>query len=323
MRPAHAQSVGRLLFLNEESNNGGNLLGGVDEQGTFHVFGSGTQPGLAHQVITAVTGSGILCYDSINGGGSFVQLDGTGLPRFNTGIGLSAGWYTVTALGNHLFFYDAKHTGAIVAVNPDGSTTQTQTVTNLSPWTDIPATDNYLVFYNRTNGALATAAISNIERLAQTSTGSTIVNATLFASVGDDLMMYDPGTGNYAILQILYNGSRTDAVSAAATGVLPKGFNAVLRHDRALLFYNGESGASLIGTLSQSGPGLASWKKTQSLKLLAGWTSMTSAGQFLVFYNQLSGALSVGYINDAGKWTQTDYEANIGLGYNAVGATAR
>lgn len=38
---AHAQSVGRLLFVNVDSAAGANIIGGIDEQGHYHVLASG------------------------------------------------------------------------------------------------------------------------------------------------------------------------------------------------------------------------------------------------------------------------------------------
>lgn len=284
----------------------------------------GGQTALSRKYCETVTDNGILCYDRINGGGAVVQLDGRGLPRFKTGIGLSADWASLTAIGSHVFFYDGNHTGAIVAINPSGSTTQTDTETNLSTWTNIVATDNYLVFYNSSTGVLASAVVSNIEQLQDTSTSSGIINASLFANIGDDLMLYDPGTGNYNIFQILYNGGLTDALTLGASGVIAKGFTQVARLGRSILFYNSDSGKTLIGTIDQSSLELAQWKQTQATKLLKGWSNIVTAGQFLVFYNEGSGALSVGYISTAGKWVQTDFEASaIGIGYPSVAASAR
>jgi hypothetical protein len=139
---ASPQSVGRLFFNN--ANTGDHLIADVDQLGHFHPIYWARVSDFVGRNVLVPTADGILAY-YVGGGGNIIQLDGRGQPRFGADLTLSYSWQQIVGLGSYLFFYDGQHSGAVVAVNPDGTTSQTDSRTNLSPWWQIVATDNFRV----------------------------------------------------------------------------------------------------------------------------------------------------------------------------------
>lgn len=300
---AAAQSTGRMVFLNPLT--GDNVVGGVDEYGTWHTEAIGNEPSLVGEYSLTATAAGVLAYDPVDGGGTIIHVDGRALPGFFRSINLSGNWQMVTGLDNFVFLYDTVKTGVLLQLNPDGSTTQQTTLTNLSPWTSITATDNYFFFYNAPNGAAVVATVSNIEAFTQTFSNVIASGYTLVGSVGDFVVPYNATTGWYEVDALIYDGSLSDYISSNQSfGTMPAGFKVVAKLNEYLAWYNPLNGTMLIGYIDRTPGNIGKWTKTQQLNVNAGWTHILGLGNYLAFYNANNGALVTGTINHAGQYVR-------------------
>jgi len=317
---ANAQSNGRLLFLN--TTTGDCLLGGVDVGGYLHtpdnMIEDNTCPvsGLAGMTDLVPTSAGILAYQPSGGSGTVLLLDSLDFLYGHTKT-LSAGWTNIVAFGNYLLFYKSPNIGAVLYVTSNGGTQQTQSISDFSRWSQITATDNYLFFYEESTGAFAVGTIiADAGTFYETDSGSGIATGyTVIASLGDDLLLYNPATGAYEIGSIYFTAGLKDFFDKRSSGKLAEGYHQAIRSGGYLLLYDGAVGTAAIGYISQAG----TWVQTQKMTLPR-WTSIVAAGTHILFYNSVSGNVQISYIAPNGTLANTSSQT-IGTKFNRVVAT--
>ncbi|MGO9674754.1 MAG: hypothetical protein ACLPSF_11410 [Methylocella sp.] len=313
---AYAVGEGRLLFVNPTT---GRVVGaGVDKNGNFHSAFDVVIPSQKGKDTIIPTTSGFVLYSYYNGGAQAYLMDGDGSIRPGAlSYPFSKQWYDIISVGDFILFYNLNGNqgiGAVVEANPDGSLLQTNTKTNLSPWTLIGHTNNYLFFYNKPNGLVVTATISSTGLLFQNTTAVNLRSGyTNFASVGDDILLWNVANGLWESGSITYDALPSNdkyiAASVATTNSLGLvGFDEAVESNGHLLLYNSATGAAITGHFirpAQFGGQPGTFVKDQSFVLPKYFTNLVQCGQFLVFYGFGVGQLQVGYIDFAGKYQAT------------------
>jgi len=313
---AHAVGEGRLLFVNKDT---GRVVGaGIDKNGYFHSAFDVIIPSQKGKDTIIPTTSGFVLYSYFNGGAQAYLMDGNGSirPGANS-YPWSKQWYDRVSVGEFVFLYNLngnQGVGAIVQANPDGSLPQTYTKTNFSPWTLVGHTNNDLFFYNKPNGLGVIATISSTGQLYQNTTAVTLrAGYTNFASVGDDLIVWNVFNGLWESGSITYDALPANDKYVAATVATTNslgliGFDEAVEQNGHLLLYNSATGAAITGHFTrpaQFGGQPGTFVKDQSLVLPKYFTNLVQCGQFLVFYGFGVGQLQIGYIDFAGKYQPT------------------
>lgn len=224
--------------------------------------------------------------------------------------------------GRALFFAAADSSGLSyrfhAEITADGTLTQTAAMTGLSPGSIFHVTDNYLLSYQPQSGnySFDTLPSSAQNQGAFGGGGTTSSGYAVIASVGDQLMLYNPTTHAYetGVLQnIPYNGGPAidSAYYRKSTGFLHYHYDLVVANNGHLIWYNQTTGDTLIGYFSQA----HAWVATQALKLTPGLTQLLSLGQFVALYDTKLGTGPIGYISQQAKFVQTGTLGGFGSNF--------
>jgi hypothetical protein len=302
--PAMAENVARLLFVDPSGNYRGMT---VDVTGHLVNLQSGLNDNLASLTTLVSTPSGFVGY-SASGGGTLFRMDPEGDLSGATHVGFSAGWASLIPLGNSIFFYgthiagEPTPVGALVSINPDLSTTQTDTLTGLAQWTQVATTDDSYVLYNSTTGIAAAMIIVAQQKLIQTDSEPLMTGANLLGSSGDVLMPYNKKTGDYQIVDVDVQGG----LVVEASGSIAKGYGNVASSNGFLLYYNPGSGSTRIGYIDRTPATCCRFVTTQTSTQTPGWTNVLAAGQYVFFYSTSTAQLLVATIAAGGKLVPID-----------------
>lgn len=298
---AGAQTNGRLLLQNASAKTC--LWGAVDEFGVFRTELAATSGSACVYggVSTMVpTDAGILAYDYFSGSTWAFRHDALGVGDSIAGPGFSPIWKWAVPMGRFIMLYDGTHFGAVVSINSDLTIQQTDTLTNVSPWTQVISTDNYLFFYNSSTGVYAIAVIDIGGAIGQTSNGTQPTGFTKVVSSRDALFFYNYNTGAYLYGTIVANpASRTDGLYAPINGTLPVHFTHFVALNSNLLCYNVITGTAKVLYLPNSGSPLT---VTQTLNIGKFWNFVVAAGANIFLYNESTGATAVGQIDNKGHF---------------------
>jgi hypothetical protein len=301
---AAAETVARLLFIDPSGNSRGMT---VDVTGHLVNLQTASTASLASLSTLVSTPSGFVGY-SANGGGALFRMDAEGDLSSTTHVGFSPGWASLTPLGNSVFFYAPSlpghptPAGALVSINPDLSTTQTDTLTSLATWTAVATTDDSYVLYNSATGRAATMMIDAQQKLIQTDSETLLTGAQLLGSSGDVLMPYNSATGRYQIVDVDVQGD----LLVQALGTISKGYRNVVSSNGFLLYYTPGAGTTRIGYIDRTPATCCRFVTTQTSTQSAGWTNIVAAGQYVFFYSATTAQLFVATITPSGKLTPID-----------------
>lgn len=325
--PAAAQYAGQILFHNPTA--GVMLTGGIDHLGRF-VERSRFAGANASRRYLAAGETAILGWSSSVGGFYYEALQLTprgGIETVGTPGVPASTVASMTPFGNLVLVYDGASAAKLFEVGIAGSYSQRWSTTSFSPWTDIVPTDNHLFFYNRNNGVIAvlTSAWTNAHSsltLQQTSNGTIGKAYRRFVTQADAVMAYDPVTGAYEIGAIAFTGAGNERYVRGASGVLPAGFDLVVRTGPHVVFHDMQTGKTLVGRIDRTPTKFVTWTPLKTFTLAAGWNRLVAASQDLVFHNFNTGALMIGRIDPTGAFVAS-HTTNLGGGYTTVIASKR
>jgi hypothetical protein len=313
---AQAQVAGRLFLLNTQT--GAYLAGGIDVGGYFHSAPAGTRTTLKGITNLTANNTSLVAYDSATGYSEFVVMDGYGNVKFNPQQ-FSAGANLVVGSASDLLFYYGNTsqggTGSFLATEEGGYYLKTLVNTGLSPWSNVVQTDNYLCFYNYQTGLFDQTTLSPVTQgLLQDKSAVVTLPPSygVISAVGDNLIMYNSGTGAYEVLGLFFVGTGNDFPDKRDSGTLKEYYGAILPTAGQVVFYGYGTGDALTATISQNG--LLQQEKDITLPI---YTAAVTTGPNVVFYNAVTGVLDVYYVTPAGVLTMRSTQ-NIGTGYTAV-----
>ena len=293
---ARAQTSGRIFFLNQQT--GDFVVGGVGHDRLVH-FPSpgkanfGTEKSLIGVTNVAAANDGIVAYNQTTGYAEIVVIDGLSDIEFIPNP-FSSGWKTILGTGGYLYFYDGVSSAAAVSLHQGGEVdNQPYTFTGLSTWTSIVQTENYLVFYNFHNGAVAEGVFSPVGQTfyqpAQSSL-TTDTNCGLVAPIGlDQVLLYNTSNGKYDIVYVGTTGNGTDYIGFGSSGTLPTFLGAAVEVGGRVVLYGYGNGTAVVGYVS---PRNGIFTKAQQ-KTLPLYSSVVSTGPYFIGYQQLSGLLDI------------------------------
>lgn len=314
---------GRLFFSNASTHR---VFGaGVDKNGLFH---KSFDMDIVYASDTVIpTPLGFILYDSVRGSAKVYFMDGNGYVT-DPGAGnvMSEQWRIILSVGLYTFFYfpaNSPSVGTIVASWPDGSLRPTFTTSAFSSWSMIGQTNNYLLFYNKANGVSVIGSITPNGGFYQNSTAGTLrTGYTNFASIGENVLLWNASNGLWESGAITYTGRASDtrysASTVAATDTLGiRGYNLSVETNGRLMLYNSTTGATIVGRFIQplqAGGAPGTFVKVRSFTLTKNFTNLLPCGDFVVFYNRSSGQAQVGYVGFDGAYRATQ-NLNLGGGF--------
>jgi hypothetical protein len=306
---AHADGPGQVMFINTAT--------GATEGASIDPFGrlSGVvgnvlenSQGLINKSVFVPTTDGILAYNPVSGGAVAIQQQPFLSGIVSGTIGASAGWVGIAAIDSHMLFI-GNGVLAVTSLNPNMSTTQTDTETGEPSWTNLLATQTCYMFYNNATGAIAAGETLTNGLYNQDDTGNAgLTRASLFGVTGDLVMIDSPAQGAYKVLALNARANGTIfgcKIAAGAGGAFPGFFDHVVSIAGSLVWYNSSTGAFITGTLQTPISGIASWKQAATGTIGKGFNQVATAGRYAAFYNTTSGNLLVFGINATGGLVRT------------------
>jgi hypothetical protein len=321
--PAFAQGEGRLMFINPST--GAWASGGVDQLGAYHLNSAGWSAAYIGRTDLFATNAAFMTTTYWNYTGVSLNLDNFGKP--------APGGSSFTAhmpieqrasLGGFAFFYGANGSAEIYRTSVDGAATRTFATTSFSPWTNIVATDNYLLFYNYNNDVIATGVITNAGGFQQTFAGSVKNAYSSVASLGDNVLFYNPFTRQGEAGQIMYAGAnQTNPYVKRQDVVFDDVFSDFVKSKNYLLLYSSSTGNAETGHFTTGGYFVVDQRfhvGRGQFNAGAGYSTVIPCGPFLLFYDLSSGLAQVGEIRNDGSYAPTQY-LTAGKGWALVAAS--